>query len=309
MYRFVIEHPRWISPERLAELDVRAGADKGRIYRVVREDVEPPRVPRCSIAWRRPISPARSTARTGPFATWCSGSWSTGQIESAAPAARRTARASPRPEARMQALCTLDGLGGLRTPTRSVAALDRPPSRRPRAGRSGWPKAGSRSDPDSRPGGAAAGRRPSISRPLSARPEPGRVGRSASGSALGRLAHRRHARPLGPRRGAQLGSRRPGEILAAVLRRIWTRLVGSIAARTADRHGRRRRERRGRSAEVDGGVQPVRPDAIPAWRLAALAALLRRGRAIEQERAPAGNPHRARQAPRRLRRGPQPRRR
>ncbi|MSU57035.1 MAG: c-type cytochrome [Pedosphaera sp.] len=35
MYRFVIEHPRWIAAERLAKLDVRAGADKGRIYRVV----------------------------------------------------------------------------------------------------------------------------------------------------------------------------------------------------------------------------------------------------------------------------------
>ncbi len=34
MYRFLIEHPRWISPERLAELDVRAGDDKGRVYRV-----------------------------------------------------------------------------------------------------------------------------------------------------------------------------------------------------------------------------------------------------------------------------------
>jgi len=35
MYRFVVEHPRWIPPERLAKLDVRAGDDKGRIYRVV----------------------------------------------------------------------------------------------------------------------------------------------------------------------------------------------------------------------------------------------------------------------------------
>ncbi|MHA3775332.1 neutral/alkaline non-lysosomal ceramidase N-terminal domain-containing protein [Verrucomicrobiota bacterium sgz303538] len=34
MYRFVIEHPRWIPAERLKELDVRAGADKGRIWRV-----------------------------------------------------------------------------------------------------------------------------------------------------------------------------------------------------------------------------------------------------------------------------------
>jgi putative membrane-bound dehydrogenase-like protein len=34
MYRFVIEHPRWIPSNRLAQLDVRAGADMGRIYRV-----------------------------------------------------------------------------------------------------------------------------------------------------------------------------------------------------------------------------------------------------------------------------------
>src|SRR5207247_1843314 len=34
MYRFVIEHPRWIPPDRLASLDPRAGADRGRIYRI-----------------------------------------------------------------------------------------------------------------------------------------------------------------------------------------------------------------------------------------------------------------------------------
>lgn len=34
MYRFVVEHPRWITPDRLKELDLRAGDDKGRIYRV-----------------------------------------------------------------------------------------------------------------------------------------------------------------------------------------------------------------------------------------------------------------------------------
>ena len=34
MYRFVIEHPRWIPPEDLAQVDHRAGARLGRIYRV-----------------------------------------------------------------------------------------------------------------------------------------------------------------------------------------------------------------------------------------------------------------------------------
>jgi putative membrane-bound dehydrogenase-like protein len=34
MYRFVLEHPEWIAPETQARLDLRAGEDKGRIYRV-----------------------------------------------------------------------------------------------------------------------------------------------------------------------------------------------------------------------------------------------------------------------------------
>ncbi|MCI0746754.1 MAG: neutral/alkaline non-lysosomal ceramidase N-terminal domain-containing protein [Verrucomicrobia subdivision 3 bacterium] len=41
MYRFVIEHPRWISSNRLATLDVRAGDDKGRIYRVYPRGTKP----------------------------------------------------------------------------------------------------------------------------------------------------------------------------------------------------------------------------------------------------------------------------
>ncbi len=39
-YRFVVEHPRWIPSERLRELDVRAGADRGRIYRIVRSGAD-----------------------------------------------------------------------------------------------------------------------------------------------------------------------------------------------------------------------------------------------------------------------------
>lgn len=38
IYRFVIEHPRWIPQEDLARIDVRAGHSMGRIYRVVRAD-------------------------------------------------------------------------------------------------------------------------------------------------------------------------------------------------------------------------------------------------------------------------------
>jgi hypothetical protein len=41
MYRFVIEHPRWIPPADLARLDVRAGHDLGRIYRIYPTDGKP----------------------------------------------------------------------------------------------------------------------------------------------------------------------------------------------------------------------------------------------------------------------------
>lgn len=34
MYRFLIEHPRWIPAERLAQIDARAGSNMGRIYRI-----------------------------------------------------------------------------------------------------------------------------------------------------------------------------------------------------------------------------------------------------------------------------------
>lgn len=42
-YRFVIEHPEWISPETQARLDLRGGQDKGRIYRI--SPAEKPRRP------------------------------------------------------------------------------------------------------------------------------------------------------------------------------------------------------------------------------------------------------------------------
>lgn len=44
-YRFVVEHPRWIPAERMKELDARAGAARGRIYRVAPEGAPPVKLP------------------------------------------------------------------------------------------------------------------------------------------------------------------------------------------------------------------------------------------------------------------------
>jgi putative membrane-bound dehydrogenase-like protein len=45
MYRYVIEHPEWIPKEWQAKLDLRAGHDKGRIYRVYPEKKKPRAIP------------------------------------------------------------------------------------------------------------------------------------------------------------------------------------------------------------------------------------------------------------------------
>jgi putative membrane-bound dehydrogenase-like protein len=45
MYRYVIEHPQWIPKDWQAKLDLRAGQDKGRIYRVYPKDKKPRPIP------------------------------------------------------------------------------------------------------------------------------------------------------------------------------------------------------------------------------------------------------------------------
>jgi len=46
MYRFVIEHPEWINDDLEKTLDLRAGHDKGRIYRIYPVDKRPRPIPR-----------------------------------------------------------------------------------------------------------------------------------------------------------------------------------------------------------------------------------------------------------------------
>ncbi len=121
MYRYVIEHPRWISPERLAQLDVRAGDDKGRIYRIVRDGA-----PRRAIPKLDELTPTKlAETMDSPNGTLRD------QIQmrlvqrgdrSCVPVLERLAQSSTRAETRMQALCALDGLGAL-SPTLIRQAL------------------------------------------------------------------------------------------------------------------------------------------------------------------------------------------
>jgi putative membrane-bound dehydrogenase-like protein len=138
MYRFVIEHPRWISPERLAALDVRAGADKGRIYRVHDSKRPPRRVPRLDGL----ATPDLARALDSPNGTLRDnvqrllvhrGDHAADDVLMA------LARTSSRPETRMQALCTLEGLGALTQGLVRAALAEEHPGVRRQAVRLGEP--------------------------------------------------------------------------------------------------------------------------------------------------------------------------
>jgi putative membrane-bound dehydrogenase-like protein len=121
MYRSVIEHPRWISPERLAALDVRGGADKGRIYRIFPENEPPRAVPNLDRLAAAELAQALDTPN-GTLRDNVQRLLVHRDDRTAAPVLVTLAQSSTRAETRMQALCTLDGLGAL-TPTLVRAAL------------------------------------------------------------------------------------------------------------------------------------------------------------------------------------------
>ncbi len=58
MYRLVIEHPEWIPKQMVEHLDLRAGSDKGRIYRIRKDGVEPRKVPQLDKADRQGLANA-----------------------------------------------------------------------------------------------------------------------------------------------------------------------------------------------------------------------------------------------------------
>ena len=109
MYRFVIEHPRWIPAERLAKLDVRAGDDKGRIFRIYPsgKNLRPVRdLTKMSAAklaelLDTPNGPERDLIHRELYQR---------QDKNAAETLRKLASGSKSPAVRLQALCVLDGL-------------------------------------------------------------------------------------------------------------------------------------------------------------------------------------------------------
>ncbi|MBM4068249.1 MAG: c-type cytochrome [Planctomycetes bacterium] len=109
MYRHVIEHPEWIPKEWQKKLDLRAGHDKGRIYRIYPTGKKPRAIPRLDKldtaglvasldspnGWQRDMAQMMLVAK---------------KDRAAAATLRALFQTCNRAETRLQALCTLNGL-------------------------------------------------------------------------------------------------------------------------------------------------------------------------------------------------------
>jgi hypothetical protein len=148
MYRQVIEHPQWIPASWQKRLDLRAGTDRGRIYRVTIASEERKPFP----ALRQQDTPGLLVALHSPNG-WLRDMaqqmliW--GKDEKAVPLLEELVTDAKRPTTRLHALATLDGMRKLdailETETVSIALRDIHPGVRRHAvrlvlGRRPWPE-------------------------------------------------------------------------------------------------------------------------------------------------------------------------
>ncbi len=123
MYRAVIEHPQWIPDDWEARLDLRAGSDQGRIYRVYPSDKKPRPIPRLDR-----LDTAGLVAALDSPSGWQRDTAQRLLLHKQDPAAvallRMLASGSARPKTRLQALWTLADLGALTADSVLVALGD-----------------------------------------------------------------------------------------------------------------------------------------------------------------------------------------
>lgn len=126
MYRLVIEHPEWIPEAWQARLDLRAGSDKGRIWRVRRSDATPqPLVDLTSLATAELVELLEHDNGTVRDLVQQLLIWR--NDESAIPRLEEIATTLAKPAARVQALATLLATGQLDLPTIESALHDQDP--------------------------------------------------------------------------------------------------------------------------------------------------------------------------------------
>ncbi|MCA9226863.1 MAG: hypothetical protein KDA47_14675, partial [Planctomycetales bacterium] len=112
MYRLVIEHPEWIDDQREKELFLRAGHDKGRIYRIYPVDREPRPIPQLG-QLDTPTLVAALDSPNGRQRDQAQRLLLERNDTMSAAALRELAKHCENPLGRLQALCTLAGLADL----------------------------------------------------------------------------------------------------------------------------------------------------------------------------------------------------
>jgi putative membrane-bound dehydrogenase-like protein len=108
-YRFVLEHPEWIAPETQSRLDLRAGADKGRIYRVFPSGAKLRPVPNLAGLDNAALAAALDSANGWQRDT-AQRLLTERQAQDAVPAIKHLAANARNAKARVQALATLETL-------------------------------------------------------------------------------------------------------------------------------------------------------------------------------------------------------
>ena len=126
MYRFVIEHPEWIPQEWQKKLDLRAGSEMGRIYRVVPDKTPSPAVPRLDALDEAGLV-AQLESPNGTVRDLVHQMLLWRNAKGAVPALKKLVGLAKSPLARVHALCVLDGLGALDAETLSLALFENHP--------------------------------------------------------------------------------------------------------------------------------------------------------------------------------------
>jgi putative heme-binding domain-containing protein len=113
MYRAVIEHPEWIPQAWQQQIDLRAGSDKGRIYRIVPKDAaSQTRLPNLSKQFANELI-ALLESGNGTLRDMVQQELLQRGDKSISNELRNVAASGTSPQARVQALWTLEGLGEL----------------------------------------------------------------------------------------------------------------------------------------------------------------------------------------------------
>ncbi len=127
MYRFVIEHPEWIPLDWQQRLEIRAGSDRGRIYRIYPEHQTPRAMPDLEKLSNAELV-AQLTSPNGTVRDLVHQMLLWREARDVIPSLRRMALEGAEPTARLHAICILEGLDAADPEWLSAALQDSHPA-------------------------------------------------------------------------------------------------------------------------------------------------------------------------------------